>query len=143
MYLGLHPGPVVAEAGAQNIGIDRHAVGSDMTVLIYSLSADKSLTTILIPLATFTNEGSLTLAELYAVDRQGRQIPVAVRDTHIQISGDTDLPSVFSLQGVYPNPFNPSTTISYEVTKSAEVTLVVYNLLGQEVVRLVEQQLQG
>lgn len=35
------------------------------------------------------------------------------------------------LQSIYPNPFNPETTISYYLTESSEVTLEVYNLKGQ------------
>jgi flagellar hook assembly protein FlgD len=37
----------------------------------------------------------------------------------------------------YPNPFNPTTTISYQLPVSAEVELTIYNLLGQQIRKLV------
>lgn len=49
------------------------------------------------------------------------------------------LPGNFSLSQNYPNPFNPSTTIKFEVPKSAFVSIIVYDLLGREVKRLVNE----
>ncbi len=43
------------------------------------------------------------------------------------------VPTHFRLHGAYPNPFNPSTTISYDLPEAAEVTLLVYDMLGREV----------
>jgi len=54
------------------------------------------------------------------------------------------IPDVFYLHQNYPNPFNPITTIKYSIPKSSEVSLIVYNLIGQEVIRLVkDNQQQG
>jgi subtilisin family serine protease len=52
------------------------------------------------------------------------------------------LPELFQLHGNYPNPFNPATTISYDIPVASEVQLAVYNVLGQHIKTLVEKHQQ-
>ena len=43
----------------------------------------------------------------------------------------------------YPNPFNPSTTIAFDLPKSSDVTLKIFNILGEEVTILVSNRLSA
>ncbi len=49
----------------------------------------------------------------------------------------TPLPTEFALHLNYPNPFNPSTTINYDLPEASNVSLVVYDVLGRKVIDLV------
>ncbi|MDP8231862.1 MAG: choice-of-anchor J domain-containing protein [Candidatus Zophobacter franzmannii] len=53
--------------------------------------------------------------------------------------GDTNSVPVNQLISNYPNPFNPETTIAYEIKNSGPVTLEVYNILGKKVTTLVNE----
>lgn len=54
----------------------------------------------------------------------------------------TQLPYDFALHQNYPNPFNPTSTIQYDLPEVANVGLVVYDILGREVITLINQQMQ-
>ncbi len=48
------------------------------------------------------------------------------------------IPTEFSLGQNYPNPFNPATTLSFSLPKAGRVSLVIYDIQGRAVARLVD-----
>ena len=54
-----------------------------------------------------------------------------------EVNVDVTTPIEYSLEQNYPNPFNPNTTIKYSIPEDGFVKLSVYNLLGEEVITLV------
>jgi hypothetical protein len=53
----------------------------------------------------------------------------------------SNLPTSFAIMQNYPNPFNPATNISFDVPKASHVELSIYNVLGQKVASLVDQNM--
>ena len=74
------------------------------------------------------NTGSGRFIELFKPDVTG-------------LEQTSQMPEIYSLAQNYPNPFNASTNIRFLLPEKAEVSVEIYNLLGQKVVTLLEGEL--
>ena len=65
--------------------------------------------------------------------------PAVITVEHNTANQENMIPLVTKLVGNYPNPFNPSTTISYHLSKNSKVQLAIYNIKG-ELIRILERK---
>ncbi len=100
-----------------------------------SLSDDNSLL-ISYNVNTLNFAENINIADIY----RPRFIRFSLLENSSGIKEKTNMPCAFRLLQNYPNPFNPVTQISFELLKKSEVTLRIYNALGQVVETLLHQQ---
>lgn len=62
---------------------------------------------------------------------------------HVDAPATVGIPKEYSVSQNYPNPFNPSTRIKYTLPAPGRVSIKVYNLLGQEVASLFDEEQIG
>ena len=135
--------PTVVEP-SEDLRIDSH-ISDDGTVrlVVFSMTPGVgfpagNLARLYIPVIEIKNGTggtTVTLNDLILVEAHAQSVPVNIAGRLVEVS----IPSAFDLVNNHPNPFNPSTSISYDVPQQAHITLVVYNVLGQKVVRLVDE----
>lgn len=80
-------------------------------------------------------------SNVVTLNRDGANVTL-VLDVATSVEEIGEVPKAFALAPNYPNPFNPSTTVSFKVPQTSLVTIKVYDILGREVKTLVDRKLQ-
>ncbi len=73
-------------------------------------------------------------------DSSGTDSGVRIDDVEIFFKEEEEIPEVFNLSQNYPNPFNLRTTLKFDLPSAADIKVIVYDLMGREVVRLVDKR---
>lgn len=122
-----------------------HATDPDGSTITYSLLSGPTG-------ATLSSAGILNWAPqeangTYVIVVQISDGELSTVDSSTVTTGDVVdvkkdvIPTSYSLDQNYPNPFNPTTTINFAIPKQADVSLQIYNVLGQEVKTLVNKNM--
>ncbi len=77
---------------------------------------------------------------ILGIDRNGMMVPT-MGVTGVEESAE--LPTEFALHGNYPNPFNPSTRIQFDLPENAQVQVQIVDMLGREVITLPAQEMEA
>jgi hypothetical protein len=101
---------------------------SETTILLFSMDGS--------PLEDdklFSYEGNLRLESIIVADWHGSEV----------VSSSVLIPKEFALSPAYPNPFNPTTTLSFALPVSNTVVISIYNLQGREVATLLNTTMEA
>jgi len=91
----------------------------------------------------FVNNGKLTATQAQPLIDYSNEIIDAINSELLKQRNEVNtkiIPDGFALQQNYPNPFNPSTNIGFKISDRGFVSLKVYDILGNEVVTLVNEE---
>lgn len=77
----------------------------------------------------------VTVAEPMTMNKNSVQLDIVMKPAGAptNVDDDSTVPSSIQLVSVYPNPFNPETTISFRLPAAGNVTVQIYNMLGQQI----------
>jgi hypothetical protein len=97
---------------------------------------------------TFAPQDTVLYLDTLWIDNNDELVYLVLRGVGIPPNAISPEPTIkmlteFALEAVYPNPFNTSTSISYDIPIQCMVTLNIYDILGRKVATLVDREIDG
>jgi len=134
--------------GGETSGQDPQVAGKKLSEWGISVEPD-TWTHVSIPISELPLTGgrltgitfSGTIKETFYIDdmKLVAEEPPKGEPLAVEESGEGVLPASYSLSQNYPNPFNPETTIRYDLPSAGPVRLLLYNLVGQRIRTLLDE----
>ena len=90
--------------------------------------------------AVFHDRDNDGIMDMTGIDELDDLLILFVNDDVVNVSSEETVPAEFYLSQNYPNPFNPSTNFEFRIAKSGFVTLKIYDVLGNEISTLVNEE---
>lgn len=131
-YSGFTIGEPSLLDGAPGMTIKYGLTDDELKILVYSMKSGPEIpagirNVFTVPL---DGSGSMELVEIQLSDYHGNSLSAKISEP---------LPDIFTLHQNYPNPFNASTMISYDLPREAHVTVDIFNILGQRIAVLLDE----
>ena len=133
----------------QNIGTDSlllHSITNQQSVFTHNWSSMDSL---ILPgnnlnvTITFTPLDTNLITDTLLIENNDKPLQIKLSGKGkilTAIEDKNDLPKTYALYAAYPNPFNPSTRITYSVPKLSNITIKIFDILGNNLRTLVDEE---
>ena len=137
-----------ANESSQTVSFTFTQVEAAQFAVAPAVSADGVLTYTLSATASGVTALSLIISDDGGTENRGVDTNPVHQSFDLTIVNDTAnedaaLPTEFALNGAYPNPFNPSTTISFDLPVAADVEIQVVDLIGRTVMSIPRQSMSA
>jgi hypothetical protein len=127
-----------------------YPLGGNLTLLVAMVDSTRNTQSDSVSITVQDNNGGLvyssewngTKTVLRSLRKPSGGGNVSVMSSSLAKEGE-GIPEEYALFQNYPNPFNPSTTIQFDLPEESRVSIIIYDILGREVIRVVDEAMEA